>query len=211
MTTQVEYALLAANSYAVKDSVTSLKNTISIPDGWGKFGDDRINNATGFTARAYTNGSEICIAYTGTTFEGSVNNVGDWLLGNITAGTGTVLAPQIVDAAKFYLDIQKANPGANITFTGHSLGGGLASLMALLSRPRALLSTGTASVMEELLPMGITVDLTKKPVFIDYQPYSSHETLVLQQPPRWRCPEDENQGKHRAERHAKSDLSWKVV
>ncbi|MBI5007090.1 MAG: putative Ig domain-containing protein [Nitrosomonadales bacterium] len=130
MTTQIDYALLAANSYAVKREVTSSVNEILPPDGW-EIIDYRRDDLTGFTARAYTNGSEICIAYTGTTFEGAVNNVGDWLLGNITAGSGSVLAPQVIDAAKFYLDILKDNPDANITFTGHSLGGGLASLMAV--------------------------------------------------------------------------------
>ncbi len=133
MTTNVEYALLAANSYAVKRDVTSDKNTIPIPDGWVKL-DDRINDATGFTARAYQNTQtgEIAIAYTGTTFEGgSLDKAKDWLAGNITAGSGLTLAPQVLDAAKFYLDVAQANPGATITFTGHSLGGGLASLMAV--------------------------------------------------------------------------------
>lgn len=130
MTTRVEYALLSANSYAVKAAVTSSANTIPLPDNWGIL-DFRINNATGFTARAYKNAvtGEISIAYTGTTFESAVNNVGDWLLGNLTAGSGAALAPQITDAAKFYLDVLQANPGANVTFTGHSLGGGLASLI----------------------------------------------------------------------------------
>jgi Ca2+-binding RTX toxin-like protein len=133
MTTQVEYALLAANSYAVKDTVTSIENTIPVPEGWVEL-DDRINNASGFTARAYQNTQtgEICIAYTGTTFEGNTfDKTKDWLAGNLLAGSGLTLAPQVTDAAKFYLDILQANPGANITFTGHSLGGGLASLMSV--------------------------------------------------------------------------------
>jgi len=136
---KTEYALLAANSYAVKDSVTSLTNTIAIPDGWVKL-NDRIDDPTGFTARAYRNTltGEIAIAYTGTTFEGAVNNVGDWLLGNLTAGSGAVLALQVIDAAKFYLDVLQSNPGANITFTGHSLGGGLASLMAVYFNRQAV-------------------------------------------------------------------------
>ena len=43
----------------------------------------------------------------------------------------TTLGEQIVDAARFYLDVYNANPNAGISFTGHSLGGGLAALMAV--------------------------------------------------------------------------------
>jgi Ca2+-binding RTX toxin-like protein len=133
MMTQVEYALLAANSYAVKDTVTSIENTIPVPSEW-EILDFRQNDLSGFTARAYQNTQtgEICIAYTGTTFEGgSLDKAKDWLMGNITAGSGAALAQQVVDAAQFYLDVLRANPGANISFTGHSLGGGLASLMSV--------------------------------------------------------------------------------
>ncbi|MEW6677072.1 MAG: hypothetical protein AB1421_04050 [Pseudomonadota bacterium] len=133
MTTSIEYALMASNAYAVKDTVTHENNTIPIPHGWVKLGNDGRNDDTGFTARAYKNTTtgEIVIAYTGTTFEGNVvDKTKDWLLANLPAGSGAFLALQVTDAAKFYLDVLNANPTANISFTGHSLGGGLASLMA---------------------------------------------------------------------------------
>lgn len=73
MTSSIECAQMASNAYAIKRSVTSVQNEIPIPDGWEKLGDDRINDDTGFTARAFQNTltKEIVIAYTGTTFEGN--------------------------------------------------------------------------------------------------------------------------------------------
>jgi hypothetical protein len=58
-----------------------------------------------------------------------VNLASDWGT-NIALGTG-IGSLQAIQAAQFYLDIKNAYPGANITFTGHSLGGGLASIMAV--------------------------------------------------------------------------------
>jgi Ca2+-binding RTX toxin-like protein len=134
MTTSIEYALMASNAYAVKKTVTHDNNTIPIPSGWVDMEIDGQNDDSGFTARAFKNTTtgEIVIAYTGTTFEGNVvDKTKDWLLANLPAGSGAFLAPQVTDAAKFYLDVLNANPTANISFTGHSLGGGLASLMAV--------------------------------------------------------------------------------
>jgi hypothetical protein len=67
MTSSIEYAQMPSNAYAVKDLVTHEKNIIPIPEGWEKLGDDRINDLTGFSARAYQNTAtgEIVIAYTG--------------------------------------------------------------------------------------------------------------------------------------------------
>ena len=144
MTTSIEYAQMASNAYAVIPAVHSSENAIPIPAGWSVIS-GRVNDATGFTARAYqnTDTNEISIAYTGTTFEGNtLDKAKDWLFANIPAGTGVILAPQVVDAAKFYLDVLQANPSMSgaISFTGHSLGGGLASLMAAyLNRSSSLI------------------------------------------------------------------------
>ena len=127
MTTNLEYALLSANVYGNSDKVRSAKNTLPYPDGWQPIGTPVVLS-DGFMARAYQKGGEIVISYAGTTDE----NLLDWLTGNVPAATAGYLAPQIFDAAKFYLDIAKANPGiSNFSFTGHSLGGGLASLMTV--------------------------------------------------------------------------------
>lgn len=56
---------------------------------------------------------------------------------DIGLGTG-VGSAQLLQAAEYYLQVQAANPNAAITFTGHSLGGGLAALMGVFFGKRAV-------------------------------------------------------------------------
>ncbi len=113
-------------------------NRIAAPPGWTQIAaspssgpsDDPI---TGFSAVAYRGpGGAIVIAYAGTNVESKLDN--DWLQANVPAALGAY-SPQVLQAAQFYWqvlnrpDVGLANKG-QITFTGHSLGGGLASLMA---------------------------------------------------------------------------------
>ena len=183
MTSSIEYALMASNAYAVKDLVTSENNAIPIPNGWVDMEADRINNDSGFTARAYRNTGtgEIVIAYTGTTFEGNlVDKTKDWMLANIPAGTGAFLAPQVTDAAMFYLDVLNANPGASISFTGHSLGGGLASLMAVFfDRPATVFdeapfekTADSLERVEELKKALLEAHYTLPAAFANYDAYA---------------------------------------
>lgn len=44
---------------------------------------------------------------------------------------GAECSEQLKEAAVYYLQVRKDNPSAKITFTGHSLGGGLAALLAV--------------------------------------------------------------------------------
>ena len=53
----------------------------------------------------------------------------------LATGVGSV---QLLQAAEYYLQVQAANPGATISFTGHSLGGGLAALMGVFFGKRAV-------------------------------------------------------------------------
>lgn len=131
MPTNPQYAIFfAANAYAESTNVVNPANAIPPPAGWAVVGGKDLTE-TGFLARAYKNTTlgtnEIVIAFAGTTSE----NGEDWFNGNFPGAAGDRLAPQIVDAAKFYLDVIAANPTATITFTGHSLGGGIASLMGV--------------------------------------------------------------------------------
>ncbi|MGH9958974.1 MAG: lipase family protein [Pyrinomonadaceae bacterium] len=123
MTSTNEYALMAANAY-LQPGVVSALNALPIPEGWTLI-EDRVS-ATGFHARVFQRGSEVVIAYTGTT-PGAI----DWLTGNIPAGGG-IASPQVIEAALLYQDLKSRLPDTtSFSFTGHSLGGGLASLMAV--------------------------------------------------------------------------------
>ena len=138
----LQYAQLAANAYSATNIVLpgglnesySAANTIPIPVGYTLLAhrDSHDNTSlpdTGFLAAAYENGNEIVISFAGTKF----SDLNDWTKANIPAALGLPLADQIVQAAEFYLDIANDPKNLNkcISFTGHSLGGGLASLLAV--------------------------------------------------------------------------------
>jgi len=118
-----EYALFAANPYGLSDEVRSAQNTLPTPGDFTPILSKNLSD--GFMASAYLRGNELVISYAGTTFE----NLKDWFNGNVPAATASRLAPEIVDAAEFYLEaLQMAQaqggPNIDVNFTGHSLGGG---------------------------------------------------------------------------------------
>jgi hypothetical protein len=129
--------VLAQLSAAAYRNVSDF-NRIIAPAGWTEIGtypasgpsDDPL---TGFSAAAYRGpNQEIVIAFAGTNVDSMLDN--DWLQANAPAALGWY-SPQVVQAAEFYWqvlnrpDVGLANK-SRIAFTGHSLGGGLASLMA---------------------------------------------------------------------------------
>lgn len=129
MPTAIEYALMAGAAYV---STRAPINQIPSPVGWLPRKRER-QDGSGFEASSFVNGTEtansteIVISYAGTYPTSS----GDWFNGNIPLALGG-LADQLREAADYYLAVKASAPaGANITFTGHSLGGGLASLMAV--------------------------------------------------------------------------------
>jgi Lipase (class 3) len=133
MATEIEYAELANRVYAR----TSLNRT-PVPLGWTeqRWIPDTLS---GFSAGVYKKGNEIVISFTGTNEGKAV----DFLLANVPIGIGAT-SSQVIEAMKLYFDVKAANPGATISFTGHSLGGGLASMMAVFFdrnlRVRSLIS-----------------------------------------------------------------------
>ena len=140
-----DYALLATSAYKTSDN-----NLIEV-GGWTVLPQFTKNSSSGFYAKANSNtdGSEVVIAFSGTT-----PGVKDWLNGNAAAIQFPAI--QVIEAMKFYLDVKAANPDANITFTGHSLGGGLAALMAIFFDKQAVVFDeapfgGTASNLTLLL------------------------------------------------------------
>jgi hypothetical protein len=126
MITTIDYALLAGVSYrSNRDS----KNRFPTPSDWIEIaGTYRNSLSSGFEAVSFSKGNEIVISYAGTDFS-SLST--DFFYGNIPLALGN-LSDQLRQAADYYLQIKQLNPGAAITFTGHSLGAGLASLMAVL-------------------------------------------------------------------------------
>ena len=158
-----DYALLAADAY--RDARLRVDNYAPLPPEWVELtqyaesgsGDAATFGAFGFSARVYRNGSEIVISYAGTQFGGSATGqFGDWAAGNgpLAVGLGS---PQAVQAALLYQEVL-SKEGNNITFTGHSLGGGLAAMMAVyFDRPAKVFAPApfASSVSAEQYVAGI--------------------------------------------------------
>lgn len=136
MTTTIEYALMAGHAYrTTRDEI----NQLPVPLGWTPF--FPVPDSTtltfpttaGFEAVAFQKGTDIVISYAGTN---SADVSGD-IAANIGLATGFGSA-QLLQAAEYYLQVQAANPTVNVTFTGHSLGGGLAALMGVFFGKQAV-------------------------------------------------------------------------
>ncbi|WHZ22888.1 MAG: Alkaline phosphatase [Nitrospira sp.] len=122
MATEVEYALMAGRIYqSTRGKINWLPDLLSF--GWTERVDKSQSLPSGFEATYFTKGNEIVISFAGT---GS--NV-DWWAN--AGGFFGVTTEQLRQAADYYLQVKATHPGAIIHLTGHSLGGGLASLMAV--------------------------------------------------------------------------------
>jgi Ca2+-binding RTX toxin-like protein len=117
------YAQLAARVYSRR----SEGNRTPVPLGWTELQYIPDQSISGFSAGVYQNGNEIVISFTGT----NETKWQDFAFANFFAGGGFA-SPQVVEAMILYMEVkQQYGDDVNITFTGHSLGGGLASLMAI--------------------------------------------------------------------------------
>ena len=139
MATLDEYLVFAAAAY---NDARQDKNIIDTPNGWTPITGPSDTNSgvlallsSGLSATAFRNDAtgEIVISYKGTDFlPGNLFQTISDLLADLTLGTGLVSSSQLTGAALFYEQIKLSNPpGAPISFTGHSLGAGLASVMSV--------------------------------------------------------------------------------
>jgi len=130
----IDYALMAGASYI---SNRDLINRFPVPSGW--LGVRHDNQPSGFEAISFINGAsiatstDIVISFAGT----NPLQMGDWTSGNVPLAFG-IVSDQFKQAVDYYLQVRKDNPDANITFTGHSLGGGIAALMGVFFGKQAV-------------------------------------------------------------------------
>ena len=154
MTTSIEYAEMAGDPYI---SNYGLINRFPVPVGWQEIPNSYVSLAnSGFEAISLqnnTNPKEMVISFAGT----NPLSLADWTQANFPLAFG-FLGAQLENAADYYLKIQALNPDATISFTGHSLGGGLAALMAVMFNKTAVTfdqapfgNAATASVAQALL------------------------------------------------------------
>lgn len=155
MATAIEYALMAGASYI---STRSDINKFPVPKDWTEKVEYRKKSKdSGFEATCFTNGNEIVISYAGTGPEAS-----DWIHGNIPLAMG-LISDQLREAADYYLSIKASVPeSTTVTLTGHSLGGGLASLVAVLFGEAAF--TFDQAPLRKAVLMTVTTDLLGNPV-----------------------------------------------
>jgi hypothetical protein len=126
MATDIEYALMAGASYI---STRPDVNKFPVPVGWTERRDKRESDpVSGFEATYFTKGDEIVISFAGTDPK---DKSGD-LVADLWLAGGSI-HEQLRQAADYYLAVKTIAPaGTKITLTGHSLGGGLASLIAVM-------------------------------------------------------------------------------
>ena len=144
-----EYAMMAGHVY---DATRQSVNDLPVPQGWERVryrADGDLATppfepplGSGFSTGVFRNlaTGEIVISITGTTDD--LLQGPDWRANLALAFLGT-LTPQYEQAIELVLQVKAENPGAeNISFTGHSLGGGLASMIALLfNRPATVFAS----------------------------------------------------------------------
>ncbi|MCL4771821.1 MAG: hypothetical protein KJZ76_15985, partial [Burkholderiaceae bacterium] len=127
MATREEYALLSLYAYnALKEY-----NRPNLPRGWTQL-EYHTDNALGLSYGVFQRSGtgEIVLAYAGSNEKLAT----DFLGTNLPAGAG-LPSWQVPNAALVYQKVRQKY-GTNITLTGHSLGGGLASVMAVwFNRP----------------------------------------------------------------------------
>ena len=149
MPTRAECALFSANAYG--PPLGLLANPL--PPGWSRMGihRDLLNvESTGFRAHVYHNEAmkEVVIAFGGTHMMDRGDWSADWSIAN------GQLPWQFNDARTVYRNvlkfIEQEGIQAQISFTGHSLGGALAQYMAIFAKGCSAVTIGAPGVLDAL-------------------------------------------------------------
>ncbi len=171
MTTTIEYALMAGASYIdTRDPI----NRFPTPQNWVNFNHQSLDS--GFEAVSFVNGTDIVISYAGTNPNSLLDPDN---AANIGLATGLGSA-QLTQAADYYLAVKAANSNANITFTGHSLGGGLAALMGVFFGRQAVTfdQAPFANSAQDNSLLSNPLNLFTPDVAADLRQYLSEKTLT---------------------------------
>ena len=132
MATPQEFAQLSLYVYNIALGAEQ-KNRPELPStDWIRL-EYHPDDAIGFSYGVFQNSAtgEVVVSFTGT----NEKKVADFLLANLPAGVG-FYSPQVAEATLIAARVIDKYGAANVSFTGHSLGGGLASVMAVwFARP----------------------------------------------------------------------------
>lgn len=148
MVSTIEYALMAGRAYQTTRDPINQFPILPVTQGWIEIAHvpnnpsfPQFTGTDGFEAVAFQRGNEIVISYAGTNPNDGILPPGPDNSANIGLATG-VGSAQLVQAAEYYLQVRAqvlaTNPNATFTFTGHSLGGGLAALMGVFFGKQAV-------------------------------------------------------------------------
>ena len=127
---------------------TYKKGDFVLPSNWHELTSFSANN--GFQATVYKNGNDIAISYRGTEITKFENNEYKKDIQNDKQMFFGKLPEQYQNANEVYQQIRHAYPNANITVTGHSLGGSLAQLVSAENGCQAVTfnAYGTGEILE---------------------------------------------------------------
>ncbi len=157
----------------VSEGKTTKFNKTLLPNGWTML-PDYSTDATHMPLPSgfFENKNEIVIAYEGNDLsmrESTEQTIEAWLVdGNLDAD---IKSTPLFHAALFYQQIKTQHPGAQITFTGYSLGAELASIMSVwFNRPSAMLTNALFLLTEiNAIFAAETLDLLQSLGFTDSQ------------------------------------------
>lgn len=181
MVTKEISAVLSLRVY--EQGVINLDNFPAIPTGWSKL-PNPLPVTDGFAYGIFRNDStgEVVISYRGT--DGPAGMMGWDGINNAGLYSGLITS-QARQAAAVYAQVLKSYgidaAGSNISFTGHSLGGGLASLMSVwFARPAIVFDPAPfqSAAQSSLTVIGVIASLEGlvPAAILDYTPEGNFYT-----------------------------------